>query len=388
MADLDLVDSTPTSPSRATDLIADFQARHDAWRRQGENLVRLRADARAAAAREAAAIHATARAEIHRIVREARRRLSELTAQLQALDAQTGESYEPQEPDSVLQARRDLQRLLADIGPELDQIGAEVRQFDDPTSPSQVDPTVISVPELDEVEHEAALAAIAPLFELDEPVKSPDPTPVVPASLPTPSAPAPSVSGATGPAPTVQATTVPRATVPTAVPAQPASADRGKATWDKTGIVTVLAVVAAAVVSAGGWWVSGFVGAKSLAPPLTAIPRVPNVTPSWLDDRTPTLSATLIALPPSTTPAALSVEIELRREAWVQAAIDSDAPTSRIFRAGESVRLQGERGISISTRDGGAVLASVNGGPRIPLGPDGREVAKQFRASDREIASR
>src|SRR5262245_58276555 len=218
MADLDLVDPTPTSPSRATDLIADFQARHDAWRRQGENLARLRSDARAAAAREAVAIHAAARADIHRIIRDARRRLMELTAQLQALDAQTGEQGEAQEPDSVLQARRDLQRLLADIGPELDQIGAEVRQFDDPTSPSQVvDPTVISVPELDEVEHEAALAAIAPLFELDEPVKSPDPTPLPPAPA----------SAATGPAPTVQAS-VPRATVPAAVPAQPsASANRG-----------------------------------------------------------------------------------------------------------------------------------------------------------------
>src|SRR5262245_46990646 len=388
MADLDLVDPTPTSPSRATDLIADFQARHDAWRRQGENLARLRSDARAAAAREAVAIHAAARADIHRIIRDARRRLMELTAQLQALDAQTGEQAESQEPDSVVQARRDLQRLLADIGPELDHIGAEVRQFDDPTSPSQpVDPIVISVPELDEVEHEAALAAIAPLFEFDEPVKSPNPTPLPPAALPAPSVSAPASSSTTGPTPTVQGL-VQRATVP-AVPAQPsASGNRGTTTWDETGIMTVLAVVAAAVVSAAGWWASGFVGANSLAPPIAAIPRAPLVTPSWLDDRTPTLTATLVALPPSTIPAALSVDIELRREAWVQAAIDSDAPTSRIFRAGETVRLQGERGISISTRDGGAVLASVNGGPRIPLGPDGREVARQFRASDREIASR
>ena len=44
---MDEHDSREHAGSRATDLIADFHARHEAWRRQGENLERLRADARA-----------------------------------------------------------------------------------------------------------------------------------------------------------------------------------------------------------------------------------------------------------------------------------------------------------------------------------------------------
>jgi hypothetical protein len=141
--------------------------------------------------------------------------------------------------------------------------------------------------------------------------------------------------------------------------------DRESPRRGKAGVVTVLAVIAAAVVGAGGWWLSGYAGVDGLAPPLAAVPKAPRVTGSWVDDRIPVLSASLVALPGTSN--AVSLDIEARREAWVESSIDSGAPTARVFRAGETVRLQGARGIALSVRDAGAVVVSVNGGPRSPL---------------------
>ncbi len=372
MTDLDLQDPPSSSPSRATDLIADFQARHDAWRRQGENLARLRADARTAAGREASAILAAARSDIHRIVVDARRALLVLTAQLQAINEQTEHGEQDDDAsDSVEQARRDLQRLLADMRPELDEIAVQVQQFaEQPPPPAPVVEPVVAVPEVpvvDEVEHEAALAAIAPLFEREDSLAV-ESTVAVPVPVFTPAR-APVTAPAPAPAPM------------RAVP------DRETPRLGKAGVVAVLAVIAVSIVGGGGWWLSSYLeAAENLAPPLAAVPQVPRVTPSWADDRMPTLSASLIALVPGTSNP-LSLEIEMRREAWVESAIDSGAPTSRILRAGETVRLLGARGISLSVRDAGAVVVSVNGGPRTPLGPDGQYVTRQFSSSEREIAS-
>src|SRR5688572_25653760 len=361
MADLDPLDpASLSSPTRATDLIADFHARHDAWRRQGENLARLRADARAAAAREASAILTAARADIHGIVAEARRALLVLTAQLQAINEQAGAGEQDDTvSDSVQQARRDLQRLLADVRPDLDEITAQVQQFAEPP-PLQapvVEP-VVAVPEVavvDEVEHEAALAAIAPLFEHED---------------------------------SLSAESAVAVSAPVLAPARGLAAreERESPRRGKAGVITVLAVIAAAVVGAGGWWLSGYVdGAEGLAPPLAAVPHAPRATPSWADDRIPTLSASLVAVPG--TAGAVSLDLEARRPAWVESSIDSGAPTARVFGAGETVRLQGARGIAISVRDAGAVVVSVNGGPRTPLGADGQIVTRQFSAADLRLAS-
>lgn len=403
MTDLDFQDSlSSSSPSRATDLIADFQARHDAWRRQGENLARLRADARAAAAREASSILAAARSDIHRIVVDARNALLALTAQLQVISEQAGEHGEPDDDvsDSVEQARRDLQRLLDDVRPELDVIADQVEQFAEPPSPEPiVEPVVVAppvvesvvavleVPVVDEVEHEAALAAIAPLFEREDSlsVESTVATPVPVATT----APAPVFTPAPIVAPAPVFTPAPIAAPAPVRASAPmhAVSDRETARRGKAGVVTVLAVIAVSIVGGGGWWLSSYLeAAESLAPPLAAVPQVPRVTPSWADDRMPTLSASLVALVPGT-PNPLSLEIEMRREAWVESSIDSGAPTSRILRAGETVRLLGARGISLTVRDAGAVVVSVNGGAHTPMGPDGQSVTRQFSASDRPTAT-
>src|SRR5262245_38095412 len=124
--------------ARTTDLIADFHARHEAWRRQGEDLARLRADARATAEREAAAILTTARAQVSRIIVDARQALQVLTAQLQAItDAAAvgrdgSRNVDGDVPESVQQARRDLERLMGDMHPDLEELAAHVAQLTPP----------------------------------------------------------------------------------------------------------------------------------------------------------------------------------------------------------------------------------------------------------------
>ena len=125
--------------ARTTDLIADLHVRHDAWRRQGEDLARLHADAHAAAGREATAILASARDDISQVLVDARRALLVLTAQLHAIPESAHVRADPGSDgavsESVLQARRDLQRLLADIRPELDEVAAQVGQCASPVVP-------------------------------------------------------------------------------------------------------------------------------------------------------------------------------------------------------------------------------------------------------------
>ena len=367
MGDHELPDLAAASPSRATDLIADFHERHEAWRRQGENLARLRADARAAASKEADTILTAARADIRRIVVDARRALLVLTAQLQAITEPGGASGHEQDepvPESVLQARRDLQRLLAEVRPELAEVADQVRHFNDadaaPESPAAT--PIESSLSVADIDREAAISALAPLFDEMSTVES---APVAAAPVPGP----------------VQ---LPVATDPV-----------GPSRLGKVGAITAVVALAAVLLGGGGWWLSNYIAeSDDLAPPLAFIPRAPRVKPSWLDEQMPTLTASLVALPAATTgatpsadatPAAsvgVSVDIEMRREAWVQSSIDGGAATSRLFRLGESQRLSGVRGISITVRDAGAVLVSFNGGPRAPLGPDGQVVTRRFAVGE------
>jgi hypothetical protein len=270
---------------RATDLIADFHARHEAWRRQGENLDRLRADARAAAAVEAAAILTTARGDIRRTIVDARRALLVLTAQLQAITQQPGGQADDESSDditredvpySVLQARRDLARLLTDMRPELDELTAQTQQFAEPqvSAPVTAEPALVPEVEINDVEHDAALAAIAPLFahelEADRGLEK------VPAAA------------AAGPA-----------------PAAPKSGPRFSIR-DTAILVAVLGVTGLA---GAGWWIFDAYRSEDLARTVASIPPAGRVKPAWLDDRVPTINATLVGVP-SSAPAAAEPKIE------------------------------------------------------------------------------
>ena len=254
------------SPTRATDLIADFHARHEAWRRQGENLERLRADARAAAAVEAAAILTTARGDIRRVIVDARRALLVLTAQLQAITQQPGGQADEENGDdvpySVVQARRDLSRLLTDMRPELDELAAQTQQFAAPqrSEPPAVEAPTVPAVEINDLEHDAALAAIAPLFERELDTDRPVDVPQVSAAAPSP------------------------AVVPSP-----------RFAW-RTGLV-VLAVVGVTTLVGGGWWLTDTFKSEDLARTVASIPPARRVQPAWLDDRAATINATLIGVP-------------------------------------------------------------------------------------------
>jgi hypothetical protein len=217
--------------SSTNDLIADLHARHDAWRRQGEDLARLHADARAAAGREAAAIVAVARAEVSRIVEDARRALVVLTAQLHAIPEAARLRLDQGEdslvPDSVLQAQRDLERLFDDVAPDLDEVTAQAAQFGDPF---RAVTTAVTTP-----------AVVAPSFlQIDDEQMS-----------------------------------------PFAV---------------NKRVLIAFAIVAASFAGGGAWWVWD-ARADDLTPPLAAIPPVPRLTPSWMEQPIPTLTASVVSIP-------------------------------------------------------------------------------------------
>jgi len=284
---MDERDSQDHAGQRATDLIADFHARHEAWRRQGENLERLRADARAAAAVEAAAILTTARGDIRRIIVDARRALLVLTAQLRAITQQPGGQADEESSDqassedvpySVLQARRDLARLLTDMRPELDELTAQTQQFAEPqvSAPVAAEPALVPAVEMNDVEHDAALAAIAPLFEHELELEADRALENVPAAP------------ATGPA--------------------PATPPRGS--WlGVRGTALLVAVFGVTVLGGAGWWLSDAYRSEDLARTVASIPPAGRVKPAWLDDQVPTINATLVGVP-AAAPAAAEPPLE------------------------------------------------------------------------------
>ena len=272
--------------TRTTDLIADFQARHEAWRRQGEDLARLRADAGAAASREAAAILTTTRADVSRIIVDARRALLALTAQLQAITdaADSGRDVSPETgdaevPESVQQARRDLQHLLGDTHPDLEELAAHVAQLtapmpvvDPPAAPSVVgaDPCVPPPP----AQSSAAYGEARRSGDREGGRPAAD-TQVGPDVEP-----APQVDAST---PEIALENKPSATRPS-----------------KWGVVVAPIVIAATLAGAGAWW---FLGPRSddLTLPIAFIPQAPRITPSW-DAPLPTITASLLAVPAEPAP--------------------------------------------------------------------------------------
>jgi len=131
---------------RATQLIADVRTRDEALRQEAEHLVRLREAARTAAEQEAAAIVTKARADIRRVISDARAAVLALKSQLDeieeprpevdaallalgddfaadALERRIGD--EDELPESVREVQGELQRLFAESEMDLDGVVAE-----------------------------------------------------------------------------------------------------------------------------------------------------------------------------------------------------------------------------------------------------------------------
>lgn len=156
MSESEPVRLAATATARAAELIADFVARHDAWREQELTLARHRDEVRAAAEREAAALVAKARADIKRTLVDTRRALTMLETQLRA----AGEPLQMQVPaseappttqlsatdsktlaDTVAAVRHDLHAAPTDARPELDDVATRWALFADADrSPHKIRP--------------------------------------------------------------------------------------------------------------------------------------------------------------------------------------------------------------------------------------------------------
>ena len=133
--------------------------------------------------------------------------------------------------------------------------------------------------EINEVDHDAALAAIAPLFEheLERELENDcvvEESPAAPASA------------------------------PAAVPA-PAVPQSGP--WiGRRGTALLLSGFGVMLLGGGGWWVTDTFKSEDLARTVASIPPARHVKPAWLDDQVPTINATLIGVPSAATPAGSS----------------------------------------------------------------------------------
>jgi hypothetical protein len=129
----------------AAGLIADFQMRQESLQRQAQELLRLREAVRAAAAREASELLAAARANIRRVIVDARRELLASAEQLKAIAASPQDFALPvglrgqapefptiaadESPGQALQARRALRNVLAESRTELEELAAHVESL-------------------------------------------------------------------------------------------------------------------------------------------------------------------------------------------------------------------------------------------------------------------
>jgi vacuolar-type H+-ATPase subunit H len=77
-------------------------------------------------------------------------------------------------------------------------------------------------------------------------------------------------------------------------------------------------------------------------------------------------------------PGLFTVVVEAVRPVWVRADTDGRRELARAVRAGERVELHAAREVILRAGDAGAVLASVNGGARAPLGADGTVITRRI----------
>src|SRR5438105_3993258 len=107
----------PTASSQVPGLVDDYKREQDALRFHEREVARLRDEVRSAAEREAAEIVTSARAEIRRIIVNARRDLFGLAAQIQVItdttsDAHALDAFQAERPELGHSARTVAGMLL------------------------------------------------------------------------------------------------------------------------------------------------------------------------------------------------------------------------------------------------------------------------------------
>jgi hypothetical protein len=134
------------------------------------------------------------------------------------------------------------------------------------------------------------------------------------------------------------------------------------------------------------WWLRGPTGPAEPATSTAADTATPpKDTPAVSAPAAATSSPAEPVLPvraAATRSANLSVVAESIRDVWMRATIDGREDMGRTLTAGEVVNVSADQSISLRVGDAGALVVSVNGGEKRPLGRDGQVVTRQFVVED------
>lgn len=342
----------PTPPAASvSDLINHYRAQQDAWREWQSQLERLHNQILAAAERQAATIVTTARADIMRILVEARRELLVLTSQVRAVtEGQEGPEVRREAgdggavpgaaasdvPDRLVRARHDLRRLLDEARPTLERLSEEAQAPGQRPQPKpEEEQRLPSAPD-------TSFSDTSPSGDEARRLASLQDTPYVPASQ--------------------------------------GDGDENRKWLSRKVMVAIVSLVATSTLLGLVWW---------RRPEPVSVERVAPQTAAAQAAEVPSQAAPAVAEtpPPSATasPQFLSLLVEAHREAWIESTIDGKADAGRLYPAGETRRIEGARNVLLRVGDAGAVTVSVNGKEAEILGQDGRIVIRQYTVDDAPV---
>lgn len=363
------------------DLIERYRSRRDAWIAQADELARLRDEVRGSAEREAMEIVTAARRDVRRIVAEARRELLVLSAQVQAA---LGEATAKADPATLLQkagfmsgdeTNRPLS-TLSGTAPEsgvddiLKDMQADMTALDEDARALPMQATLL--PRLGNGSAQP-VTPNARLFASVQPVPATPPVQTAADEERPPSAAALSEAASrvllSSPYP-VDAVPVPRVRRLTAFAGMSVAA----------GLLILLGTF---------WWLRNPEAPAEPPQKIAADSATPNSRPAV--PALATAPSAPLALsepaPPVRKAAAgrsanVSVVAESIREVWLRTTVDGREDLGRMLSAGEVVNVSADQSISLRVGDAGALVVSVNGGEKRPLGRDGQVVTRQFVVED------
>ncbi|MEQ1897778.1 MAG: DUF4115 domain-containing protein [Vicinamibacterales bacterium] len=372
----------PAPPSEnVSDLVNHYRAQKDAWREWESQIEKLHHQILTAAERRAATIVTTARADIRRILVEARRDLLDLTSHVRevtggqedrSVRGETAPVHAPETGqwsrddagakketvvgdihDRLLSARHDVRRLLDEARPALERLSEEALPPRQPPEPKPEEARTSTF-----VAERSIWAEAASVAEARPPASAGD--------------------------------------------ASDAHTSRGDGDGTREGrskkiLIALASVVAAAILLGLAWWlrpervplelpVTQAAAAPAAAAPATAPATAAPATAAPVQPSpSPAVNKTPPPPPAAAAPGSLVIIVEARREAWIQSTIDGKADAGRLYPAGETRRIDGARSIRLRVGDAGAVTVSVNGKNAEILGQDGRIVTRRYGADDEPL---
>lgn len=311
-------------------LIDEYRQKRDAVSSRRRELARGRREVVSAVEREAMEVVANTRAAVRTAISNARRQLSGLAVQIEAI-TDTSEQPSPapgfllstadgdDAQSRIVGERHELRAIAIDARSELDGL------FD----------ATVGGPAMDEY----------PADHVPDQFRHGDapPTETTPDSRPL-------------------TTDIPLAEP---MPAQ-TSQYRTRAMWAVAFIAVVVAVLGVAWNSRMRRTVSPRVTRSASANPISA-----RAEPAHTAPVTAPIAAPL-------RPLSVSLVIEAQRPVWIQATIDGRTEPGGIMPAGQKREISGEHEVSLRIGDAGAVRASLNGGESAVLGRDGQVLTRRF----------